>query len=133
MMMSLIFPFVVNWEILRSGFNNTLDVALEADTYGEEWVLELRSENSMVLKTPRGSTPVIGIKSNFDPESRAPFDILVISEQELSRLLGIQDDTSTPWGHDVFIDFASDGPEEQTFTFKGNPKYFMSVNLRINL
>ncbi|RZA11675.1 MAG: hypothetical protein EOP10_32705 [Proteobacteria bacterium] len=133
MVMNLIFPFAVNWEILRSGFNNTLDVALEADTYGEEWVLEMRSEENITLKTPRGSTRVIGLKSSFDPASSAPFDILVVNEQELARLLGIEDDTVAPWGSDVFLAFASDGPDEQKFTFKANPKYFVSVNLKFSL
>lgn len=133
MLMTLIFPFLVNWEILRSGFNNTLDVALEADTYGEEWVLEIRSPDNIILQTPRGQTRVIGLKTNPDPESLAPFDVLVVNEQELGRLLGIQDDAVTPWGRDIFLDFAADGPEEQTFTFKANPKYFVSVNMKFSL
>lgn len=133
MVMSLIFPFLVNWEILRSGFNNTLDVALEADTYGEQWVLEMHNPDNIVLKTPRGRTRVIGLKSSQDPSDTAPFDVLVVNEQELARLLGIQDDSVAPWGRDVFIDFTTDSPEEQRFTFKANPKYFVSVNLRFNL
>jgi hypothetical protein len=133
MVMNLIFPFLVNWEVLRSGFNNTLDVALEADTYGEEWVLEMRSEDSITLKTPRGSTRVIGLKSSSDPSNTAPFDTIVINEQELARLLGIHDDAVAPWGTDVFLAFASDGPEEQRFTFKANPKFFVSVNLKFSL
>lgn len=133
MVMSLIFPFLVNWEILRSGFNNTLDVALEADTYGEQWVLEMHNPDNIVLATPRGRTRVIGLKSSSDPSDTAPFDVLVVSEQELARLLGIQDDSVAPWGRDVFIDFTADNPEEQRYTFKANPKYFVSVNLRFNL
>ncbi len=133
MLIQLFFPFVVNWEILRSGFNNTLDVALEADTYGEEWAIEVHGYDAMLLKTPRGSTRVIGIKANEDPADLAPFDTLVVNEQELARLLGIQDDNINPWGREIFIDFSSYGPEEQTFVFKVNPKYFVSVNFRFTL
>ena len=60
-------------------------------------------------------------------------DVLVVNEQELARLFGIQDDSVAPWGRDVFIDFTADNPVEQRFTFKVNPKYFVSVNLRFNL
>lgn len=130
---SLIFPFAVNWEILRSGFNNTLDVALEADTYGEEWTLEIRPDEGTFLRTPRGTTAVVGIKSSDDPSDLSPFDLLVINEQELARLLGIHEDTLTPWGKEIFLEFRSDGPEEQTFTFKANPKYFVSASLKFQL
>ncbi|MBC7530594.1 MAG: hypothetical protein H7318_03385 [Oligoflexus sp.] len=130
---SLIFPFAVNWEILRSGFNNTLDVALEADTYGEEWILEIRPDEGTFLRTPRGTTAVVGIKSSDDPSDLSPFDLLVINEQELARLLGIHEDTQTPWGKEIFLEFRSDGPEEQTFTFKANPKYFVSASLKFQL
>lgn len=130
---SLVFPFAVNWEILRSGFNNTLDVALEADTYGEEWILEIRPDEGTFLRTPRGTTSVVGIKSSDDPSDLAPFDLLVINEQELARLLGIHEDSLTPWGREIFLEFRSDGPEEQTFTFKANPQYFVSASLRFQL
>ncbi len=133
MFIQLFFPFVVHWEILRSGFNNTLDVALEADTYGEEWALEMRSNETMLLKTPRGSTRVIGLKTTDDPADLAAFDTLVVNEQELARLLGIQDENLTPWGRDIMISFSSLGPEEQNFVFKVNPKYFVSVNMRFTL
>ncbi|RYZ54858.1 MAG: hypothetical protein EOP07_15240 [Proteobacteria bacterium] len=130
---SLIFPFAVNWEILRSGFNNTLDVALEADTYGEEWTLEIRPDEGIFLRTPRATTAVIGIKSSDDPEDLAPFDLLVIKEEELARLLGITEEAAGALGKEVFLEFRSDGPEEQTFTFKANPKYFVSASLKLTL
>lgn len=130
---SLVFPFAVNWEILRSGFNNTLDVALEADTYGEEWALEIRPDEGTFLRTPRGTTAVVGIKSSDDPSDLSPFDLLVINEEELARLLGIHEDTIAPWGKEIFIEFRSDGPEEQTFIFKANPKYFVSASLRFQI
>lgn len=133
MLMNLIFPFVVHWEIMRSGFNNTLDVALEADTYGEEWQLEIKAADNILLKTPRGSTRVIGLKSSDHPSNLAPFDILVINEEELARLLGMEDVSAVDWGRDLFIDFSSEGRDEQTFTFKANPKYFVSVNLRFHI
>ena len=93
----------------------------------------MRSPDNIILKTPRGQTRVIGLKSTQDIADSAPFDVLVVNEQELARLLGIQDDTVAPWGRDVFINFASGNPDEQRFTFKANPKYFVSVNLRFSL
>ena len=131
----LIFPFTVNWEILRSGFNNTLDVALEADTYGEEWTLEIDQDGGTTLRTPRGRTPIIGVKSSDDPEDFAPFDLLVIDEHELGRLLGITQDSQVPeeGSRKIFLEFRSDGLDEQTFTFMANPKYFVSVSLKFQL
>ncbi len=129
----IVFPFAVNWEILRSGFNSTLDVALEADTYGEEWILEIDHDQGTTLRTPRGTTPVIGVKSSDDPADRAPFDLLVINEPELARLLGIHQEGPLSTQQEVFLEFRSDGPDEQTFTFKANPKYFVSVSLKFQL
>lgn len=130
MLMNLIFPFAVNWEILRSGFNNTLDGALEADTYGEQWVLELGANERIILKTPRGSARVVGLKTNPDPNNHAPFDVLVIKESDLSRILGIDDDDTPLVARDVLMDFTSQATEDQRITFQANPKYFVSVNLR---
>lgn len=130
---SLVFPFSANWEILRSGFNNTLDVALEADTYGEEWTLEVRPDDGILLRTPRGTIKAVGVKSSDDPAERAPFDLLVINEKQLAQLFGIQEDSLAPLGREIFLDFRSEGPEEQTFTFKANPKYFVSVVLHLQL
>ncbi len=129
----LVFPFQVSWEILRSGFNNTLDVALEADTYAEEWVLVINSDDSLLLKTPHASVPVFGVKTSEGPNAIAPFDVLIVNEKDMAKIFGIQEDTTQPWGREIFLDFTSEGPEEQTLTFNANPKYFMSLTLRFQL
>lgn len=127
------FSFDVSWEILRSGFNSTLDVALEADTYGETWTLKVLNPFEMQLITPRGKARVIGIKAQPASPEDNPFDTVVLSEKQFAELLGIQMDAISTVPKDIFIELPVVPGDEQTFVLKANPKYFVSVTLQIQL
>jgi hypothetical protein len=125
--------FDVSWEILRSGFNSSLDVALEADTYGESWALQVQSPYEMHLITPRGKARVIGLKTQLDSPSDNPFDTVVLSERQFAKLLGIRMEAIDTVSKDIFIELPVVPGDEQTFILKANPKYFVSVTLHIQL
>lgn len=127
------FSFDVSWEILRSGFNSTLDVALEADTYGESWTLQVNNPYDIHLITPRAKARVIGLKTQAASPADNPFDTVVLSERQFAQLLGIQMEAIEPAGKEIFIELPVVPGDEQTFVLKANPKYFVSVTLHINL
>ncbi len=121
--------FTMGWEVLRSGFN-TLDVALEAETYLESWTIET-TRTEVYLVSPRARVRVLGIHTQG--AYSAPFDTLLISETQLSTLLGIN--YKSPDNNDklLFVELPLQDPVSQHFALTASPEYFISVSLTINL
>lgn len=124
------FRFPVTWELMRSGFN-ALDVALEAENYAEYWAILYVSADEIELMTPRGRARVIGIAS--DPKTPAAYpDTLIVNEGDFARLLGLEPDPSGPVEKVVFIELPMQDSNEQSFTLKASPKYFVTVRLAMS-
>ena len=122
--------FPVTWEMQRSGFN-TLDVALESESYAEYWAILYLSPDEIELMTPRGRTSVVGIRSQTETPANYP-DILVVSEAEFSRLLGLE---VIPLGSSeklIMLELPLRENIEQSLALKGNLKYFVSIQLSMS-
>lgn len=124
------FRFPVTWELMRSGFN-ALDVALEAESYAEYWAILYLSPDEIDLLTPRGRARVVGIASS--PETAAGYpDTLLVNENDLARLLGLETDPSDSVEQLVFISLPMQESSEQSFTLKASSKYFVNVQLALS-
>lgn len=127
---SRFFRFPVSWELMRSGFN-ALDVALEAENYTEYWAILYINPDEIDLMTPRGRARVIGIAS--DPETPAGYpDILIVNEADFGRLLGLEPDPTGSVEKVVLIELPIHDSNEQSFTLKASPKYFVTVQLTMS-
>lgn len=120
--------FPITWEVLRSGFN-TLDVALEAETYAEHWTLESTGSDTF-LTSPRARVRVIGLQTL--ESTSAPFDTLLVKEADLAQLLGIQQRTSEDKERYLFIDLPIIETRSQQIVLTASPEYFISVSLLLN-
>ena len=119
----------VSWEILRSGFN-TLDAALEAETFVETLGFYYIDSYESYLITPRGRARVVTLAVQ-DP-STDTFDTLGLDESEFARILGID---HSPWHSSpsmVFIKTAAHESDSQTIVLTASPKYFISITLSLN-
>jgi hypothetical protein len=124
------FRFPVTWELMRSGFN-ALDVALEAESYAEYWAILYLSPDEIDLLTPRGRARVVGIASS--PETAAGYpDTLLVNENDLARLLGLETDPSDSVEQLVFISLPMQESSEQSLTLKASSKYFVNVQLALS-
>ncbi len=117
----------VTWELLRSGFN-TLDAALEAETFSETWGLYQVSPYEYYLLTTRGKTRFIPLRMQEEtPEGS--WDTLALNESEFARVLGID---HSPW-HSldamIFLALHQIDAESQTIVLTASPQYFISISI----
>ncbi len=108
-----------------------MDVALEAETYTEYWAILYVGPDEIELLTPRGRAQVIGLHHGDEAEGTYP-NLLIINESEFTRLLGMDPDPNGILDKWVFVDLPTRETNEQNFTLKASPKYFISVQLTIN-
>lgn len=127
---SRFFRFPVTWELMRSGFN-ALDVALEAENYSEYWALLYLNPDEIELLTPRGRARVVGIRSNAMTPDGYP-DLLIVSETDFGRLLGLEPDPTADLDKFIAIELPTLDSNEQNFSLKASPKYFVSVQLTMS-
>ncbi|MFY7928874.1 MAG: hypothetical protein ACOVS5_08370 [Oligoflexus sp.] len=125
----LFFRFPVTWEIMRSGFN-TLDVAMEAETYVESWAIHRVSAQEVYLLTPRARTRVVPLL--IDESNEVDFDTLALTEVQFAQLLGLAPVPVEAAERKILIQLPIAETVEQNLILTASPKYFISVHLNLS-
>jgi hypothetical protein len=125
----IFFRFPVTWEIMRSGFN-TLDVALEAETYVETWAIHRINAEEVFLQTPRARVRVIPLL--IDSENSVAFDTLALTEVQFAQLLGITPVPLEAAERKILVQLPIAEAVEQNLILTASPKYFISVHLNLS-
>ncbi len=117
----------VTWELLRSGFN-TLDAALEAETFAEIWSIYQVSAYETYLITPRGRARLVTLTLHPDSAPQS-YDTLALYESEFARVLGIDHNPLHSLDTMVLITLPEPDAEPQTIVLTASPQYFVSVSI----
>jgi hypothetical protein len=120
----------VTWEVLRSGFN-TLDAALEAETFSEVWGLHLASAYEAYLITPRGKARIVTSRL-LSETPEGGWDTAILNEAEFARILGIDHSPWHPLDALVFMRLEQTENDSQMITLTASPQYFISVTIYFN-
>lgn len=125
----------VHWELTRSVFNGKA-IITETENYKEYWLLILKKDSRIMLKSPRASILVHGI--NFAQGPSWMPKTLVMTESGLGQLLGIKagdrlrfagdNENSTGVHADLLtMNLSMNHQREQSFNLSVSPDEFYQI------